>query len=472
MSMLSSNKSPDTHKIMNETLDYNPIYKVNYLVNGLVDTIFIFYGNKNECKENDEEFLKKIFTESEINEIHSKKINIKCSEQKIHYDDSISSIKIKILNELKNKISLDEIYLFCQKKETLSAISLYQSLTQNKKIELTKIRLDQFITNIASDENGDAIKSPPVKDIYTFDDILEMKIEGKTCIVDKVLGQKFFIVENEYPFVCNPYKITDYDSFFEKNARKSLSTLNSHLLLNSGNIINNNIYLCLANNVLDFVSKKDISEENTIKIYYPFLYNKNIKSLEKLQNEKENLIEQNKKYINDKTEDLFKTISMFYDVYNFKKTELKYIDKGIKYIKAIIKPDFDINIPLEIIFKIIHATEQNPFIKYNPSTRQENIYRLYTDKISTDGRKIPYLKKTTIFKLMKTIAKTKSVSVFIEIHNNDTTQIIICDFDENGYITITSEFNSIVSENDIDMLFRDSINPIINEIKNLLPFSL
>jgi hypothetical protein len=84
----------------------------------------------------------------------------------------------------------------------------------------------------------------------------------------------------------------------------SLSTLNSHLLLNSGEIINNNIFLCLAEDVLDFVSKNDISEENTIKIYYPFLYNKNITSLQELQGEKEKLIDSNKKVINDKTEDL------------------------------------------------------------------------------------------------------------------------------------------------------------------------
>ena len=93
-------------------LEYNPIYKVNYLVNGSIDTIFIFFGDKNDCKENDEEFLKTIFTDSEIDEIHLKKINIKCSEQQIHSDDSISTIKIKILNELnklKKQSSLDEI---------------------------------------------------------------------------------------------------------------------------------------------------------------------------------------------------------------------------------------------------------------------------------------------------------------------------------------------------------------------------
>ena len=464
-------KKKETHKNIDEPLDYNPIYKINYLVNGSIKTIFVFYGQPIKV-ENEEKILQTIFTEQEVDNITKNKIFVKFTEQKIHYDDSISAIKIKILIEvektLTKRISLDEIYLFCQKRETLNAVSIYQSLTQNKKIELTKIRLKQFISNIVSYENGKKFNAPLDKETYTFDDILELKLEGKKCIVNKVLGQKFFIVENEYPFVCNPYDVTDYDSFFEKNARKSLSTLNSHLLLNNGDIINKNIYLCLASDVLNFASKNFISEENTSKIYYPFLFNKDITSLQDLNKEHENLIENDKKNINDKSVDLFKTIDMFYDVYNLRTTQLKYVNKGIKYIKIIVKPDFDINIPLEVIFKIIHATENNPLIKYNPSTRQENIYRLYTNKISTDGRKIPYLKKATIFKLMKTIAKSKSVSVYIEIKKDEKSQTLICEFDENGYITISSEFDIVVNENEIDTLFRDSINPIINEIKNLL----
>jgi len=466
--LISSNKYSDIVKKMQPL----GIYKLNYLVNGSIDGIIIFYGKIKKDTEEIEELFKSIFTDDEIEYINSKKITPIFVEEEIHYDDSISTIKIKILNVLKERLSImvsfDEIYLFCQKLESLNAVSVYQSLTQNKKLELTKIRLQQFLSNIVSDENGNEIVPLADKDVYTFDDILEMKLDNKTYIINKVLGQKFFIVENEYPFVSNPYNITDYDKFFEKNARKSLSTLNGHLLLNSGSIMNNNIYLCLANNVLDFVSKKQISEETTIKIYYPFLYSKNIHSLEDLRDEKEKLLENNKKIINDKTNDLFKSVSMFYDVYKLKKTDLKYVSKGIKYIKAIIKPDFDINIPLEIIFKIIHATENNPLIKYNPSSRQENIYRLYTDKISIDGRKIPYLKKAVIFKLMKTIAKTKSVSVFIEIKNEEIIQTLICEFDENGYITISSEFETILSEVDVNNLIRESINPIISEIKNLL----
>ena len=464
-------KTIGTQKSIGEPLDYNPIYKINYLVNGSINTIIVFYGQPILVGD-EERILRTIFTEKEVDNIHSKKIPIRFSEQKIHYDDSISTIKIKIIAELKkdlrNIVSLDEVYLFCRKTETLNAISLYQSLTQNKKIELTRVRLKQFISNIVSYENGKRFNITLDKETYTFDDILEMKLEGKKCIVNKVLGQKFFIVENEYPFVCNPYDTSEYDTFFERNARKSLSTLNSHLLLNSGDIVNNNIYLCLARDVLEFASQNSISEETTTKIYYPFLFSKDIFSLDELQSERETLFENDKKTINEKTEDLFKTIDMFYDVYNLKTTDLRYVSKGIKYIKAIIKPEFDINIPLEIIFKIIHATENSPLIKYNPSTRQENIYRLYTDKISTDGRKIPYLKKATIFKLMKTIAKSKSVSVYIEIKQDTSIQTIVCEFDENGYITITCDFDTIVSETEIDALFRDSINPIITEIKNLL----
>ena len=193
-------KKKETHKNIDEPLDYNPIYKINYLVNGSINTIFVFYGQPIKV-QNEEQILQTIFTEKEVDHITKNKIVVKFTEQKIHADDSISTIKIKILIEIEKtltkRISLDEIYLFCQKNETLNAISIYQSLTQNKKIELTKIRLDQFISNIVSYENGKKFTIPLDKETYTFDDILELKLEGKKCIVNKVLGQKFFIVENE-----------------------------------------------------------------------------------------------------------------------------------------------------------------------------------------------------------------------------------------------------------------------------------
>jgi hypothetical protein len=462
-SISTSKSTINSIKTLDESLDN--IYKVKQLVNNKVDTIYVFYGKK-EKSVKDEKLITKIFTEEEYDDIKANKTKIIFSQQRIHPDDSIATIKIKILNELTNKeISIDEIYLFCKKVEKLNSVAVYQSLTQNKKIALTKLRLDQFIQNVNSDLEGKTLSQPEEKDIYSYDDIFEMKLDNKEYIVNKVLGQKFFIVENEYPFICNPYDVKEYDKFFEQNSRKSLSTLNNHLLLNTGSIVNNSIYLCLAQDVLSYIDNKDISEQTTLKIYYPFLYNKNINSLEDLERNRDKLVSENKKYNNEKVIQSFNTINMFYEVYDLRKNELNYVNRGIKFIKAVMKPDFNVKIPLEIIFKIIHATETNPLIKYNPSSRQENIYRLYTDKISTDGRKIPFLKKPSIFKLIKTIGRTKSVSIYIEMSDNQT---LNCEFDEEGYITMSGEFNQLIDVSQIDAIFRDSINPIIQEIKSVL----
>ena len=450
----------------NEASLDNPIYKVKLSINGAVSTIFVFNGKNKTETEN--ELFDNVFTAAEKEQINADGITVQFCEQQIHFDDSISAIKLKILKELRQEISVDELYLYCQKMEVLSAVSVFQSLTQNNRLQLTRVRLDQFISNIVSDETGKLFERPVDKETYSFDDIFEMGFNDKKYIVNKVLGQKFFIVENEYPFVCDPYSVTEYDQFFEKSARKSLTTLNSHLLLSSGNIIDNSIYLCLAKDVISYLDKQNVSEETTIKVYYPLLYNKNINSLDDLDTNGVKLNEASKKLLSEKTLASFKTIDMFYNVYSLRKTELNYINRGIKYIKAVIRPDFDVKIPLETIFKIVHATKENPLIKYNPSSRQENVYRLFTDSIATDGRRIPALKKNAIFKLMKTIARNKSVAVYVDSVNTQDTHALVCEFDEDGLITISSEFKTFVGINDIDNIFRESINPIITEIKNLL----
>ena len=439
------------------------IYKVKKVNKNKVDTIYVFYGNDNIIDE--KKITKQIFTDKEYDDIQKNKTKIVFTKQKIYLDDTITTIKIKILNELDKKLSFEELYLFCKKYEKLNSISVYQTLTQNKKINLTKLRLNQFIENLDNSVVDNDIKNIEDKEIYTYEDIFQMNIDDKNIIVNKVLGQKFFIVENEYPFICNPFKVTEYDKFLEKNSRKSLSTLNNNLLLNSGKILDDSIYLCLAEDVLNYAENNDIDEEITMKIYFPFLYNKNIYSLNDLEGNRQKLITDNKVFNNEKTINLFNTINMFYGVYHQRKNELKYLKKGIKYLKAIMKPEFNIKIPLEVIFKVIHANELKPLIKYNPSSRQENTYRLYTDKISIDGRKIPYLKKANIFKLIKTIGRTKSVAIYIERNNE---QMLICEFDEYGFITIIAEFNTLVDVEEIDETFGKLINPIIQEIKNVI----
>ena len=458
----------------NELFKYIPIYKINHLIDdNVIDTIYVFYGknpsikNMNELFKNDpsNHAFETIFNSEELTNISKNKIKVHFSEQQIHMDDTIGIIKIKILNELRNRISLEEIYLFCLKEEILNSTIIYESLTQNKQLELTRVRINQFLLNIVRDDTGIETKlNIPDKATYTYDDILALNINNKKMWVSKVLGQKFFIVENEYPFVSNPFDVVEYDPFFEKASRKSLSTLNNQLLLNSGNIVENNIYLCIATDVL----KNIISPEYAIQIYYPFLYKKNIKSLDDLMDKQQLLIEENKKILNNSTIETFKNVDMFYDVCKYKKSNLDYKFSGIKNIKVVIRPEYNIKIPLDIIFKLIHATKDVPLIKYNPALKQENVYRLYTDKISQDGRQIPYLSRLNITKLIKNIGKSRSVTAFIEYNKHDELFQIICEIDENCNITISSELNNSMEINEIDILLRETVNPVISEIKDYM----
>ena len=108
-------------------------------------------------------------------------------------------------------------------------------------------------------------------------------------------------------------------------------------------------------------------------------------------------------------------IGNFNNLYNNK---LEYIEQGIRVIELNIHPHNKFNFPLDIIFKLIHATKDIPFIKFNPGMRQENIYKLYSEKKSITGKKIPYLSKGIIFKLLKLIHVFRSNKKGYKIGSN------------------------------------------------------
>jgi hypothetical protein len=426
--------------------------KVVHLVKDKIKTVYVFNGQRED--------------DGSINKIFPDVKNIVYTEQQIHYDDSIREVKVKILNELSKtmQISVEELYLFCKRTELLSTESIYQSLTRNREYELVDYIFAQAMSNIVSDRNGNPIDEIPDKSIITPNDLLDMKLND-TFTINKVLGQKEFIVEGEVPITVNPFNAVATNKEFDRmTTRFSLMSLDNQLVLNSGIDEDSKIiYLCTARDVLETPSV--LSERNLLKMYYPFLYDKNINSLEDLDAKSPELIEKNDDLLNDKTLSSYDKINMFYDIFSQKdKEELKYENKGIKFVKAVIRPTMSVNIPVEAIFKIVHATQRVQIIKYNPSERQENIYRIYADKTATNGSKIPYLDRHAIFKIIKTRTKTRSVTVFIE----HSSQKITCEFDETGFITISSEFTTAIDEEVVNTLFRDSINPIIGEIKLVL----
>lgn len=439
------------------------VYKVNHLA---TNTIYVFCGNLVDETSKEENF----FTQPENDMIRDKKTSVKLVKKFIHEDDTIMIIKTKIIIYLDLNLALEELYLFYRKKEVLTSLSIYNTLVKtqknkntnrdNKDRSVRKKNLDisksialQVMTNIISDENGDLFSGLPDKPEYSFDDILQLKLDSKVFIVDNVLGQKRFIAD-DVPFIYDPNKVNN-TNILQTNTK---NTLNHNLLIDSGDILNNTIYLCTTTDVLN----KDVPDPVLIQSYFPLL--KGVTSLDDVVKTRDELMKNNKKYINDTTSGMFDAVDLFYNMHSSKTSELSYKNKGIKYIKAVLHPDNVMKMPLEIIYKLLHATELYPMIKFNPSSRQENSYRLYADKTATDGRKIPYMKKAEIFSLMKTIGKNKSVSVFIS--NKDSS--LVCEFDEFGSVIISSEFKTIVTMEEINDLLKSLVNPILEEIKSVL----
>ncbi len=463
-----------------------PIYKVNKMTNkNKIETIYVFYGSEfsediNDLFEEDptNKQFQHIFDKDEIFFIQKNNIQVIFINQSIHIDDSIGIIKLKIFDAMQKKASMSELYLYCLKPEKLNPITVYQNLTQNDRLPLTKVRINQILLNLY-DEEGNLIDFKlPDKPQYTFDDILKLDLtdKDKNYFVGTPLGQKF-IFSNEYPFVSDPFLVTEYDQLLEKS-RRELSTLSSHLLLETGTIFKNTIYLCLAKDVFESSIEKDISTEYTSKIYFPFLYKDQIETIDQLEEMQNKLMEETNSKLTEGAERNFDNINMFYKIYqNHSSTDFfsrTVKQTGIKYFKISIYPNFKIKVPIDVIFKLIHATEQFPLIKYNPETKQENMYRLFAPKLTVEGKKIPHLEKSIIFKLTRLIGKGKSVAVYTNIQYSGMNFNIACEFQDNGVITVypLEELEKPILLNNglnmfehIDEIIRLSVNPLIEQIK-------
>ena len=453
------------------------IYKIIYLDKDNIKNLIVFYGNNskddskklmelfNSDKEN--ELFKGIFSSQEIILITNKNINVMFSDEMIYLDDTIETIKKKIIITFENNISYDEIYLFGKQIQNIEPELVYELLTQNNKIKITENILLQFLSNI---ENVN-VESIPNKDIYNYNDIIDLDIYNKSVIVNIPLGHRSIIGDSIYSFSSNPFKLIKFDKLLSSNPDNIITTTNKEILLSSGFLFENTIYMCSAEDVFENSISKNISEILTSKIYFPFLGNKEIINLIELNKNKIKLRDENNSIINSNFNKQLDNIYMFHNIYNTKENELNYIEHGINKIEFLISQNTEYKLPLDIVFKLLQSTIKMPLIKFNPSNKQEKIYRLYCDKNAKNGSKIPYLSKSIIFKIIKTIGQSKRVSCYIEHDVNDKLNPIILEFDNLANIYISTEFKESKSIPEIENIIKTVCNPIIIIVKKYLESS-
>ena len=477
-------------------------------------------------KEGEEEYVyfNDIFSNTELENINAYKINVEFSFDRLYGDDTIETVKKKIISNMKieNSPSFDELYIFSKRGIEYTPTQLYNKLSNNDTSTITRMSLINFLTNSHRwnlKQECELIlrtSKDELKDVYTYEDIMELffryKKEKDTAdsegsgeeeeeeeiieesiiplIEDIPIGQKLTYNQAEYTFTINPFNVVEIDKFLKDKAKNIISTTNKTILLDYQPIICNTIFVCLASDVLEYVESFNsqaaqenldpLTSDTMIQIYYPYLAEKEYTTISALESNRRELEQSTSELINDKSyKDLIENVDLFYDVFYQKEKDkdLKYVKKGISYIELEIKPDSIINIPIDILFKILHTTDEKPLIKLTRNKRDEKMYRLYANKVARSGKRIPYLKKSEIKKIMKEFQQEKRVMVLIHfIHEEyqkgeyigDYKIPIKCEFDNHGSIFISFKLEQPLNDDNITKIIEKSVNPVIQEVSTFI----
>ena len=443
-------------------LRWYKVYKVDSY--GKPQTVYVFSGG---FITSDNANPNELFSDVELAVFNVNKTPIIYSPLQIHKDDTIETLKKKIIMEMGiDTISYNELYLFSTIVQKVNTFTAYQNITKNDEKPFDSRMLGQLLLNLNIDIKN--LKNA-VKPSYTYDNILNLIPIDVEYNINVPLGRKF-IAYNDLLFSGSPFDIIpDNNIIYKPDVNNPLAIFENELILNNGNIHKNTILLSTASEMFDYAILNGIDEQYISELYFPLLAKAGINNKAELLENQQRLIKENKKIIfPEDSIKLFNTIDLFYNMYHTRKSEISYIEKGITSFHIILHPETKTILPLDAIFKNIHATKDLPFIKYNPGVRKENIYRLYCEKISKSGKKIPYLAKNLIMNLSRQTGKNRQISLFIQAIIKNTMNHIFIDFENNGNISLRCELKQPLLVNELEELLKTHINPVISNLNTHL----
>ena len=261
------------------------------------------------------------FSMMELENIRSRNIGVTFLNERIHLDDSIATIKRKVMRALQTHqpdISTSELYLFG--KQCISQLTTrmaYDALSRAGKDVITKVKLDNFVSNIdkiktstvelsvaedcnqkyngqrtaaqerreresnsGSESNSDSDASADAdgdrdhdEGSYTFEDVRDLNLERKMQVVSACIGHAFVEDGMAHVFAADPFvHATAYD---QQTLDIRPITTETQLLMDCELFLFNTIFVCTAADVLEFSAsvrhKNDTDGAKALKIYFPFL---------------------------------------------------------------------------------------------------------------------------------------------------------------------------------------------------------
>ena len=444
-----------------DTQSYENIYKF-CKVNNVDDktNVLIFRGN-NEVDQVD-----KFFDDLEITNMKLNHTNVMYSGQIIHNDDTIQAIKHKLLKELGlDDHVYEDLYLYAKSSKNVNLWDLYQTVTQNDAYPLTQNKFGQLLIHL--NVSGEFVSNVPVKPLYSYNDLLEY-FKKNDLEIDMYIpiGQKFASTY-DYLFSGNPQHMSSFSPSYAQNSSNPLYLYEQSLLFTYGKLKNNEIYYTTFEDIAEYTNNIHINEPMIIKNYFPLLAKQQIDSQGVFNEKKIALMENYKKTMMPSLEQSQKVQESFYSIYHQKIEDLHYLSRGIREFNMVIHPSNHTQLPLDIVFKNIHASKDIPFIKYNPGPRKENLYRIYSETIATNGSKIPYLKDPSVHVLSKEIGKPKTIAMYVNTDNADYDSIII-ELYKNGNILVKGSMKNVVVPETFNKYIVSLLNNIINNLNIFL----
>lgn len=402
--------------------------------------------------------------------IKNPNIPINYISQNIHPDDTISLLKNKIIRgataaaeedeqgaSSSPPILYEEMYLFFDKVVTRSEGSgwedLYMELAEKNRGEIPS---PEMLENLK--KNMPSLREMDPR-IATYNDFLNLPNKQ---VLRFPLGIRFEGTTNMD--MWNPLFPINPAASGGAIAPPKMTLFENELIMDyicgdcGMNTDTQIIYVCLAR---DFVRAASGGA-----VYFPLLEKRGISPEDILSRAKETgpLVE-----IKD-------TIDVYYNIHSSTSSSvatpsasaivsplmegLPPIISGIRSIYIKLHPQKNFVLPLESVFKILKTSPKIPFIKYNPGKNRENLYRLYTEKIAKNGRKIPILPINEINNISRKIGKPRQIAIYIRSICD-----LYCIFDTNGDMSIQVEkTDQIFSVEKIDEIIKQNIQPIIDTI--------
>ena len=399
------------------------------------------------------------------------------TDAKIHPDDSIRTIKMKLLyelhkganaNDIQLRPSYEEIYLYAFVKETTTTLKLFDALKPEDSNSHISRHLIRQIIEGHPDEKTILQRLPAGEKIPygEFESILSE--ENIEISVKTPLGITFAGGYRDTTFEADPFNVDKYRAYTSEY--NNLHYLDDSLLLNHGILIDNTIYVCLANNVYEHTGKE--SEEYIARYYFPGLYKEGIQSKETLIEKRGKLVKSTQKLLSDERAQYYESISTFYAISESDDggEPLKYISQGIQNITLRLRNQYSHHTNLEMLFKNMHCSKEIPYIKFNPGNRREKLYRFYFEKTTRTGKKVPYLARSHIMKMAKETGRGQQISAYLEgaiLQLNGRKRVLsncYLHFELNGDVQLQMTFYSAIDERMLDEIIREQILPYFSII--------